>query len=82
MSDDVLSLFEGLTPTQARELRQRIILALPELRREVLDQNPGDLGKSNAYPRSHLGSLSSNQTDQQRTPNQTDQQRTPLVGKS
>jgi hypothetical protein len=33
--DDVLRLFEGLTLSQVKKLRRRIIETLPQLRREV-----------------------------------------------
>lgn len=35
MDNDILKLFEGLTAEQVRELRQRIIPTLQELRREI-----------------------------------------------
>ena len=40
--DDVLSIFEDLTPSQAKELRRRIIPALTEIRDEII--NPSDDG--------------------------------------
>lgn len=39
MSDDVLRLFEGLSPSQAKELRRRIVPALERLRREVIGED-------------------------------------------
>lgn len=48
MNDDILSLFEGLTPRQAKELRAKIIPTLQELRLKVVqqteNQKPLDLG--------------------------------------
>lgn len=38
MSDDVLKVFEGLTDSQVKELRRRILETLPKLRREVLEK--------------------------------------------
>lgn len=42
MSDNVLKIFEGLTESQVKELRRRIIQALPELRREVTSAAKAD----------------------------------------
>lgn len=44
MSDDVLKVFEGLTESQVKELRRRIIQVLPELRREVTEKQSKSIG--------------------------------------
>lgn len=36
MSDDILTIFEGLTPKQAKELRAQIIPTLRVLREEIM----------------------------------------------
>lgn len=61
----VLQLFEGLTPEQAKELRRRILPALSEVRREVMQAVKSDRPHKQGKHKQRLdnGAMQSENTD-------------------
>lgn len=55
MSDDILTIFEGLTPNQAKELRAQIIPTLRVLREEIIKNANNEKGNHEHKNQNHEG---------------------------